>query len=147
MINSSRCFNCYLITSKFSITQTHTHIQIQMVSQYNPFTIKKLQTTYPYLNWLEYIKWNLNNDKNMTIDENEVIIVWDRNYLLHLNVILQLTPKRTIANYFASRIVFFASSLLDDNLHQRYQKFVSITTGRLKPLPKVVECVKRTMSL
>lgn len=117
-----------------------------MVSQYNPFTIKKLQTTYPYLNWFDYIKWNFNGDKTLAIDENEVIVVWDLNYLHHVNVILQLTPKRTIANYFAWRLVFFASSLLNHNLHQRYQKFVTITTGRLKPLPRITECVKRTMS-
>lgn len=71
--------------------------QIQAVSQYNPLTIGKLQTTYPYLNWFDYIKWNLNND-NIQIDDNEVVIVWDRNYLYHLDVILQSTNKRTIAN-------------------------------------------------
>lgn len=122
------------------------HEQIQAVSQYNPLTISKLQTTYPYLNWFDYIKWNLNND-SIKIDENEVVIVWDRNYLHHLNVILQLTPKRTIANYFAWRLVFFASSLMDDILHQRYQKFIATVTGRLKALPRITECVKRTMSL
>lgn len=105
-----------------------------------------LQITYPYLNWIDYIKWNLNANTNLTIDENEVIIVWDRNYLHNLDAILQLTPKRTIANYFTWRLVFFASSLLNDNLHQRYQKFISITTGRLRPLPRITECVKRTMS-
>lgn len=98
------------------------------------------------MNWLDYIKWNLNDD-NLQIDENEVIIVWDRNYLHHFNVILQLTPKRTIANYFAWRLVFFSSSLMDEILHQRYQKFIAIATGRLKPLPRITECVKRTMSL
>ena len=98
------------------------------------------------MNWFDYIKWNL-NDGSQQIDENEVIIVWDRNYLYHLNMILQLTPKRTIANYFAWRLVFYASSLMDDVLHQRYQKFIGIATGLLKPLLRTTECVKRTMSL
>lgn len=131
MISQSNCFR---------------YKQIQAVSQYYPLTIAKLQTTYPYLNWFDYIKWNLNND-SIQIDENEVVIVWDRNYLHHLNVILQLTPKRTIANYFAWRLVFFASSSMNDILHQRYQKFIGTVTGRMKSLPRITECVKRTMSL
>lgn len=83
----------------------------------------------------------------MRVNESEVVVVWDKNYLLHLSAILQLTSKRTIANYFAWRIVFFSSSLLNDVLRQRYQQFIATTTGRLKPLPRLMECVKRTMAL
>lgn len=115
------------------------------MSQYNPFRIKTLQLTYPYIDWMAYINWNLN--KKVQVDENEVVIVWDLNYLQHLNAILESTPKRTIANYFAWRLVFFSSSLVNDILHERFQKFVATITGRPKPISRLMECVKRTMSL
>lgn len=104
-----------------------------------------MQTTYPFINWLEYINWNLNDIER--VNETEVIVIWDQNYLQHLDAILQLTPKRTIANYFAWRLVFFSSSLVNDVLRQRYQQYIASITGRQTPLPRLTECVKRTMSL
>lgn len=67
---------------------------------YNPFTIQQLQTTYPYINWLDFINWNLNGI--VRVNEREKVTVPDKNYLQQLNGILQSTSKRTIANYYAS---------------------------------------------
>lgn len=69
---------------------------------YNPFTIQQLQTTYPYINWLEFINWNLNSI--LRVNEREKVSVTDRNYLHNLNGILQSTSKRTIANYYGELI-------------------------------------------
>lgn len=94
---------------------------------------------------MEYINWNLNGTEY--VDENEIVVIWDKNYLRNLEAVLQLTSARTIANYFAWRSVFFSSSLVNDVLRQRYQKFVAATMGRQKSLPRITECVKRTMAL
>lgn len=110
---------------------------------YNPYTVQQLQKTAPYMNWLEYINWNLNNV--LKVDENEIVIVLDKNYIQQLETLLQSTPKRTIANYFAWRSVYFASGLLNDVLHDRRQQYLATSTGMLKSDPREKECVKRTM--
>lgn len=111
---------------------------------HNPFTIQQLQTTYPFINWLEFINWNLHNV--LQVDLNEVVIVLDTNYVAQIETILQSTPKRTIANYFAWRSLLFAADLLNDVLHQRNQVYLATTTGMQKSDPRQLECVKSTMS-
>lgn len=111
----------------------------------NEFSILELQTTFPYVNWLEYINSSLYN--SVSFDESETVIVPDKNYMLQLNALLQSTPKRTIANYFAWRLVLYSSDLLNDVLHQRNQRFIAATMGMLKSDPRLSECVKRTMEL
>lgn len=80
------------------------------------------------------------------VDQNEVIIVLDTNYLAQIETILESTPKRTIANYFAWRSLLFSSDLLNDVLHQRYQMYLATTTGMQKSEVRETECVKKTMS-
>lgn len=55
-----------------------------------------LQETFPYIDWRDFIKWNLKN--TVRVSENEIITVPDVKYLHQLEAILIITPKRTIAN-------------------------------------------------
>lgn len=109
---------------------------------YNPFTISQLQTTYPYLNWLEYINGLLPG--HVRVHENETLIIDVPNYFLQLGPILQATPKRTIANYFAWRSVFYGSGLLNAALHRRKLQFFATTIGLRKLDPRYNECVTLT---
>lgn len=111
---------------------------------YNPFTIKQLQTTYPFINWMEYLNWSLNSIARVT--DNEKVSVTDKNYLQQLNGIIQSTSKRTIANYFAWRVVLYYSDSLNDELHKRSVQYDTAITGVKKPLPRLTKCVKLTMS-
>lgn len=127
------------------------HYQISMntaernnLSQiYNPMTIQELQTNYPYVNWLEYFNLNL---QNLTqIDENEIVIVVDRNYLQRLGGLIESTSKRTIANYFGFRLVLFGSYSLNkvlDSLRRQHFNLPPIT-----PASRTTECVKKTIKL
>lgn len=108
---------------------------------YNPFTIQKLQMTYPYVNWLEYFNYVFQGIWN--IDENEEVIVVDRNYLYRLSDLLESTPNRTIANYFGWRLVLFSSDFLNDDLHNRKRRFYGQT--QLTSNDRVNECLKKTM--
>lgn len=110
---------------------------------YNPFTIKELQTTFPFINWLEFINWELRD--LVHVDENEVIVVIELNYLSQLNGILQSTPKRTIANYYAWRLFLSYSEYLNDVLHERHEKYLMAITGKQKSLPRLTECVRLTV--
>lgn len=108
----------------------------------NEFNIKTIQQTFPYLNWLDYINWNLNN--NVTLDENDPIIVADKNYVSQLGAVLQKTPKRTIANYFAWHAVRSSSRFLNDVLYKRGEKYLFDITGMQKTKSRVINCVERT---
>lgn len=111
---------------------------------YNPFTIKELQAEYPFIDWLEYINEHLLG--LVPVDENEVVIVVDKNYLMNLNAIIQSTSKRTIANYCAWRLVLMYSEYLNDVLHKRNDQYVAAITGKQKSLPRLTECVQLTMA-
>lgn len=111
----------------------------------NEFSISELRTTFPYVKWFEFINSSLYN--SVFFDESETVLVLDKNYMLQLNALLQSTPKRAIANYFAWRLVLYSSDLLNDVLHQRNQIFHAATTGMLNSGPRISECVKRTTEL
>lgn len=82
----------------------------------------------------------------LQVDENEVVIVLDTNYVLQLNHILQSTPKRTIANYFGWRAIYFGSDLLNNVLHEQEEQYLAKTTGMQRPVTRETECIKKTMS-
>lgn len=111
---------------------------------YNPFTVQQLQATYPFINWLEFLNWSLNGIA--WVNEREKVSVMDKNYLQQLNGILESTSKRTIANYFAWRLVLYYSNNLNDELHQRSVQYDTAITGVKKSLPRLTQCVKLTMA-
>lgn len=104
-----------------------------------------LQETFPYVNWRDFISWNLNNA--IHVNDNELVTVPDVNYLRQLELLLQTTPKRTIANYLGWRLVLFSADLLNDVLRKRYQQYAAEAIGMLKPDPRITECVKQTTEL
>lgn len=127
----------------FLLQISMTNAQRKNVSHiYNTMTVQELQANYPYLNWLEYFNVQLQNETQ--IDQNETVIVLDKSYLQRLGSIMELTPKRTIANYFAWRLVFFGSYLLNDVLdNQRRQHF---NMPPLTPSTRLTQCIKKTMN-
>lgn len=108
----------------------------------NEFNVETIQQTFPYLNWSDYIAWNLN--KNVTLDKSDPIIVADMNYVSQLGAVLQKTPKRTIANYFAWHAVRSSTRFLNDVLYKRGEKYLFDITGMQKTKARIVECVERT---
>lgn len=93
---------------------------------------------------MDFINKHLNH--SLTIDENDVVIVIDKNYLLHLNDVMTATSQRVIANYFAWRLVFFSSDLLNDALYQRKRQY-SYEKTALTANIRIAECVKKTIQL
>lgn len=93
--------------------------------------------------WLDYINWNL--EDVIGVDESEIVIVHDVSYMQRVDALIKSTPKRTIANYFIWRSVFFGSDLLSDIMHERTQQYLATTTGVLKSDPRQTECVKKTI--
>lgn len=104
-----------------------------------------LQESFPYIDWRDFIKWNLKN--SIPVYENEIITVPDVAYLRQLDIILETTPKRTIANYIGMRLVSFASDILNDVLHHRLDQYNKEAFGVLKPDSRLTACIKKTKEL
>lgn len=95
---------------------------------YNPMTIKQIQETYPYIDWIDYIVRILPED--LVIDENELINVRVPSFFKGLGELLQTTPKETLANYLFWRVVETTSYYLNDQLRLRKFAFASYFSGR-----------------
>lgn len=109
------------------------------------FNKTSLQETFPWLNWKDFINWNL---KNTTLNDNDTITV-DVNYLNNLKELLdpKRTPKRTIANYIGMRLVKFSSNLLNEQLNERFDQYQGKRNGREQSDSRSVACTKATMKL
>lgn len=125
------------------------HLQISLTAEElndisvinNQFSIEQLQEEYPDINWIEY--FNGCTRDLVPIDKNEVVIVVDTDYLKLLTEILNVTPKRVVANYMGWRLVFFGSTLLNDALYQRNRQYFS-EDAPISDI-RLTECVKKTM--
>lgn len=93
-------------------------------AQYNPHTIHDIQIKYPYIRWLDYVNGIMPED--MSVTENEVVVVITPVYFERLGEVLEATPKRTIANYLMWRSVLIASTFL--NTEVRYRKLTYLAS-------------------
>lgn len=93
---------------------------------------------------MEFINEQLNH--SVTIEEDDVVIVVDKNYLLHLNDVIKSTSPRVIANYFAWRLVLFSSDLLNDALYKRKRQYLN-ERNELTAKIRTAECVEKTIRL
>lgn len=109
---------------------------------YNPYTIKQLQESYPYLNWQEYINALLPQD--LTVHANETVINAVPKFFEKLESVINATPKRTVANYFLWRIVLTVSGTLTNQLRQRKLEYFKAAYGLQGEEPRWKECVQYT---
>lgn len=107
----------------------------------NYYTMKKLQETFPLLNWNDFINWNLKGA--VTLNDDDKITVPDVEYVRKLKELLDATPKRTIANYFGMRLAKFSSELLNDALHKRFDQYEKEINGLEEPDARPIECAKK----
>lgn len=86
-------------------------------------TIHQLQTGYPYLDWLKYIRLVLPDD--VDIDETEKLFFDFSEYFVRLEFLLKQTRKRVIANFIIWRAVLFSSKYLNEDFYQRRLRFLA----------------------
>lgn len=107
---------------------------------YNPYTIKQLQESYPYMNWLDYINAML--PTGLDVDESEIVTNSVPTYFKELGNILNVTSKRTIANYLLWRAVLTTSGTLTSELRQRKLEFYKAVYGLQGEEPRWKECIQ-----
>lgn len=109
---------------------------------YNPHSVKELQGNYSYINWLDYINALL--PKDLSINDNEIVIVSVPSFFEALGPLLETTPKRTIANYMMWRIHGFSSFFLNEELRKRQLEYSTVLSGREEQEARWKECVDIT---
>lgn len=73
------------------------------------YSIKQLQESYPYLNWLDYINALLPPGLNVT--EDEPVVNTSPQFFQRLAAVMNTTSERTMANYIVWRAVYSAYKL------------------------------------
>lgn len=89
------------------VSEEDTENNIKDNIHYGPYTtIKEVQKSYPYMNWLRYINAILPSGMNVT--ENETIMFWDWKFFKNLGKVMKKTSERTIANHIVWRTIYEA---------------------------------------
>lgn len=70
-------------------------------AQFNEFKVSELETKYSYIQWLDYFNALMPEDMKISLDDT--VIVRTPDYFEKLDKIVQITSKRTMANYFVWR--------------------------------------------
>ncbi|XP_066981103.1 neprilysin-like [Macrobrachium rosenbergii] len=97
---------------------------------YNPMTVEELSklTNHPNssfkIDWLLYFK-RLFNDTNITVTNDDVIIVHDPWYFGNLTTLLSKTTTRTIANYLMYQVVYSMADETSATLRDIYRSYES----------------------
>lgn len=106
---------------------------------YNLRSIKQLQDTYPYVQWLDYINALL--PEELVVDETEIINLSVPSFFDDLGKLLARTNKRTIANYMMWRIHAFSVAFLSEEFRKRQLQYATALSGRQEQEARWKECV------
>ncbi|CAO1400673.1 unnamed protein product [Diamesa hyperborea] len=94
---------------------------------YHYIRINELQRKYPYMKWLSFVKARV--PKSIEIDDNEEVLYLGTDFLEKFGQLIEVTPKRTIANYLFWRIADLSVNYLSRNIRLIKLKFSEILSG------------------
>ncbi|MFT7812528.1 phosphate-regulating neutral endopeptidase isoform X1 [Arapaima gigas] len=111
---------------------------------YNKYSLSRLQKSVPEFSWLEFVKATIDTKlypelKSMSTSEHVIVRV--PQYFKDLFKLLNVTAKRTVANYLVWRAVFSRISSLSRRFLYRYLDFSRVTTGTTSLTPRWDKCV------
>lgn len=104
--------------------------------------LTEVQKKYNYMPWVEYINACLPD--GLDVDENERIVVSVPSYFEQLGPLLEITPKRVVANYMMWRITAFSSFFLTEELRKRQLVYSTALSGKQEQEPRWKECIDIT---
>ena len=110
---------------------------------YNLRTVKQLQETYPYVQWIDYINTKLPGE--LIVDENEPINLSEPSFFDDLGPLLAKTSKRVIANFMIWQIHDYAVPFLSEKFRKRQLQYQTVTDDVREMKPRWKECVDLTM--
>lgn len=101
--------------------------------------MKILTNIHPRIPQLQYFNDLFPAASRVTKDE--VIIVFDEPFFEQLGDLLQVTPKRTIANFIMWRVAAASTDYLTNQLRKRQLEYYSVLNGQQTEKPRWKECL------
>lgn len=102
-------------------------------------SIAHLQTIYPYIPWIDYIKRIMPNHLNVT--EDEIVVNTVPTFFAALGGLLSATPRRTVTNYQIWRTVESTVVYGTKELRAIQQEFNRVENGQLEQEQRWRECI------
>lgn len=99
-----------------------------MEGNYRRMNVSSLSQLYQQFDWLKYLRATF-EDADVTIEEDEPIVLWMKPYYDALFPLLKKTPKRTIANYIVWRMITPQIITLDEKFSLMQLEFRKVTEG------------------
>lgn len=113
-------------------------------ANYNPITIRTLEAKHPSISWLTLFN-KIINPSNVSVTEDEVVILSDPKFLTKLEHLLARTPKRVIANYLLWHMVYDSIDYMPSPYLDRQLIFFRALRGVKERKSKSYTCVDDVM--
>lgn len=113
-------------------------------ANYNPITIKSLEAKHPSIRWLELFN-KIINPSNVSVTEDEVVILSDPKFLVKLEYLLARTPKRVISNYLLWHMVYDSIDYMPSPYLDRQLIYFRALRGVRERKSKEYTCVDDVM--
>ncbi|KAJ3654443.1 hypothetical protein Zmor_013632 [Zophobas morio] len=114
-------------------------------SKHNPMSVSKLETTFGYVPWLNYINTMMHPYKKFNSDD--IVIVKVPSYYEKLESVLKNTSKRTLANYMYWSLAEDHITYLNDELRNLELDFNKPISGIDKRPLRWKECTQACIRL
>jgi len=109
----------------------------------NPMSVDELQKRFPTIPWVEYIT-GIISTPGIKIAPWEIVDIGVPKFLTNLERLLEVTPKRVVANYLMSQAVITSIPFLTEDLRKLEMKFKKVFQGDVDMKPRWKECVEQT---
>ncbi|XP_048868278.1 phosphate-regulating neutral endopeptidase PHEX isoform X2 [Brienomyrus brachyistius] len=113
-------------------------------NMYNKYSLSRLQKTVPEFNWLGFVRAAMDTKlypELKYLSSSESVVVRAPQYFKDLFKLLNVTEKRTVANYVVWRAVLARMTMLSRRFLYRYLDFARVTTGTTSLTPRWDKCV------
>lgn len=108
-------------------------------------TIAELSDKYPYIDWLNYV--NSKMFGGLKFNNSDTVVVQQLTYYDQLEHILNITDKRTVANYVLWRDLADYVPYLTSDLRGMEFEFFKTVTGKSSKQARWSDCVKGTAGM
>ncbi|XP_044005766.1 neprilysin-2-like [Aphidius gifuensis] len=112
---------------------------------YNPMTLGDLAKKYPYFEWKKYLN-HLLSPSNISVNDDEIIIVTKPGYFDKLDKLIDSTPKKIQANLVIWKEIRRLSRYLNENIRKVNVNYEKIKTGIIKITPRWMKCTHTVSS-
>ncbi|KAK0095919.1 hypothetical protein PV326_007046 [Microctonus aethiopoides] len=128
--------------NNISLSEEERHNATEL---YNPMTVADLSIKHPSIPWKKYL--NTIFAPNVTIDDDEIVIVAVPSYITKFEELINKTSKRTLANYVIWRVIEDSIYFLSENISDRQLNLLKDLSGISKREPRWKMCIEKASML